>query len=275
MRLLLILLLMIASPSLAVEPKTQRFVVYYTDQAPSQTFEPYDVIVFDSQAHPQLRPLQHRGKLLLGYLSLGEGEKSRSSYAWQAKQKLLLSENPDWPGHRVLDIRNPVWAAHVVENLIPDILHHGFDGIFLDTVDSPIYLETLDPKTYPGMKQAAVELIKTIRLHYPRMPIVLNRGFDILPEIASDISGVLAESIYTAYDFKNKKHRLQPKEHYASVANFLKTTQSNAPRLTIYTLDYWPESDSESIKSIYAAQRAQGFIPYVAPIDLQTVMREP
>ena len=53
------------------------WLVYYSDKAPSEAFKGYDLIVFDSQFHPPLRPLLDRGKTLLGYLNLGEASENR------------------------------------------------------------------------------------------------------------------------------------------------------------------------------------------------------
>jgi endo-alpha-1,4-polygalactosaminidase (GH114 family) len=47
------------------------------------------------------------------------------------------------------------------------------------------------------------------------------------------------------------------------------------PNIKIYAVDYWNPKDNKTIKKIYAKQRSYGFVPYVATIDLQSVVAEP
>ena len=211
----------------------------------------------------------------LGYLNLGEVEKSRDYYQILKDKGLLLGENKEWKEAFFIDIRNPYWSKFVVEQLIPRLLFQRFDGLFLDTIDNAEYLESLDPEKYKGMKQAAIHLIKAIRLNYPQIPIMLNRGYAILPEVAPLIEYVLAESLYTHYNFETKKHSLAPKEIYDEQVRFLQKIQQKNPKLLVFTLDYWNENDASGISKIYEAERKNGFIPYVSTIDLNKVIPEP
>jgi uncharacterized protein (TIGR01370 family) len=262
---------MLLAAGAQADGKPERFAVYYTNVLPAKAFEAYDTLVFDSEHHPELRPLQHRGKTLLGYLSLGEAENYRPYYPKLAHSQLLLARQGEWSGHYFVDVRKSHWVELVIEQLIPEILHQGFDGIFLDTVDSSVALDAQNA----GMTAAVTQLIFAIRMHYPQVKVMLNRGFDILPQVVGSVDMVLAESIYTTYDFKTKKHRKQPAEVYQSVSAMLKQQQAQHPALKIYTLDYWPPEDAAAIKAVYAAQRANGFVPSVATVDLQQLVAEP
>ena len=53
----------------------------------------------------------------------------------------------------------------------------------LDTLDTPWWLEQTDPVAYRGMGAAAIELVQAIRRFSPTMPIIVNRGYGILPGI--------------------------------------------------------------------------------------------
>lgn len=252
----------------------EHWVVYYTDKLPASDFEPYDLIVFDSDHHPPLAPLKAQGKTLLGYISLGEAETYRSYFKTIKKKKLLLAANKAWKGHYVIDVRKSEWQAMVLDELIPTILAQGFDGIMIDTIDSVIQPEIDDPTTYAGMQGSAILLIANIRARYPNIKIMLNRGFEILPEVAPYIDMVMAESTLGDWQPKAKKPKLIEMEH-AQYVKQLKAAQLSAPSLKIYSLDYWPANDIAGIKHIYTTQRAQGFIPYVGPLDLQSVWGEP
>jgi uncharacterized protein (TIGR01370 family) len=269
----LVLLLIALFPALAFAA-TERFVVYYGDKIPAAKFADYDVIVFDSDTHPDLAAL--KDKTLLGYVSLGEAEKYRGYFKELKKKKILLSDNKVWKDHAVIDIRKPEWKDYVLEILIPATLKQGFSGVMLDTIDSPLALENEHPKQYPGMHQAAVELIGSIRSHYPDIKIMLNRGFEILPQVADDIDMVMAETIYTDWQPGQKHPIVQSQKDYDAALAMLSEAKRVAPALKIYTIDYWPAKDRAGIKTIYARQRQAGFVPYVAPsLGLQTLGSEP
>jgi len=270
---LLLILIILLFPA-ASHAANERWVVYYGDTLPASTFTSYDVIVFDSEHHPDLTLLKG-DRTLLGYISLGEAESYRSYFNDLKKQKLLLGNNKSWKDHAVIDIRKPEWKTYVLDVLIPSVLKQGFDGVMLDTIDSPLALERDQPKHYTGMREAAASLISSIRVRYPTIKIMLNRGFEVLPQVAEEIDMVMAETIYTDWQ-PGKKPVLQPKQEVDAYAATLAEVKHIAPALKIYSIDYWPSADTKQVAAIYAHQRQAGFVPYVAPaLDLQTIGSEP
>lgn len=208
-------------------------------------------------------------------MSLGEAENYRKYYHILEQKNLLLDKNPLWKGHSIIDIRKPEWTAYVNDVLIPATLAQGFDGIMIDTLDSVIDLENTNPKKYPDMKQAAINLVKAIRIRYPAIKIMVNRGFAVLPVIAGNIDMVMAESIYSDWQPGKKKPVILSLKDYNDYINILKNAQKQTPLLKIYTIDYWPPADKKAIKRIYMVQRQSGFIPYVSTLNLQSVYPEP
>jgi uncharacterized protein (TIGR01370 family) len=254
---------------------TPKWVVVYTNKVPIDALVPYHTIVLDSRYHPRLQPLIDRNKSLLGYLSLGEVEKYRPYYKKLEKEGILLGVNKNWPDSRYVDLRDPRWTRRVIEELIPAILHKGFNGLFLDTLDDAGQLERQDPVKYKGMTAAAVRLVKTIRQHYPQIVIMMNRGYDILPQVARDIDIVLGESVFADYNFKTKTYQRVPEAQYRHQVELLKAAKAEAPKLKVFTLDYWRPKDLSGIRRIYRAQRRNGFMPYVSTVRLQHVIHEP
>ncbi|MDP1975143.1 MAG: endo alpha-1,4 polygalactosaminidase [Alphaproteobacteria bacterium] len=251
------------------------WAAYYADKVPLSSFDPYDLIVFDSQDHPQLKPLSDRGKTLLGYLSLGELEKIRSYYRAVKSENILLDENKNWPGSYFVDVRSKFWAKRVIEELIPQLLHKGFHGVFIDTLDNPIELERQDPEKFKGMRDASVTLIKAIRYHYPQIPIMVNRAFEILPELGEHITMVLGESMYSSYDFTNKKYQKVNENDYRDLVSKLQNFKKSFPKIRVMSLDYWNPEESDEIKKIYNIQRANGFEPFVSVLKLDHLTTEP
>ncbi|MBF0131256.1 MAG: endo alpha-1,4 polygalactosaminidase [Magnetococcales bacterium] len=250
------------------------FVIYYSDQAPVTHFEPFDLIVFDTLYHPPMERLKERGKTILGYLSLGEVEDHRHHFADAKGQNLLFFENKDWPGSFFVDCRNPLWTKMVIETLIPDILQQGFHGLFIDTMDNPGYLEDLDPKKYKGMRQGGINLIKAIRRNYPDIPIMINRGFDLLDHLIYDVDDILAESTRSTIDPKTQTAILTPDADYEAITTKLRRYKEIRPHIGLYSIDYWDPADLKGRTNIYRQQREHGFIPYVATQKLDQVVFE-
>lgn len=256
----------------AVRP---RWVVYYSDQAHVEEFRDYGLVVLDSDRHPPLAPLTADGKTLLGYISLGEIEHQRAEFQAVKAEGILAGENPRWPGAYYVDLRDERWRRRVIERIIPRILASGFRGIFLDTLDSAVELERRDPDRYRGMTSAAVRLVKALRLTFPSITIMMNRGYGLLPEVAPFINILLGESVYTTYDSDRGVYRLLPADEYRAQVGLLKDAKKSNPKLRICSLDYWDPTDLEGIRRIYRQQRANGFEPYVATIGLDRILAEP
>jgi len=256
-------------------PPIKTWAVYYANEAKAADFSAYNLLVLEPHANLSVNQLAQNDKTILGYLSCGEVNSGRFYFEAMKKQKILLEENPNWPGAFLIDIRDKRWTKRVIEELIPDILHKGFHGVFLDTLDSSIDLENKNPKKYKGMKQAAVKLIQAMRYHFPYLKIMLNRAYAIAPLVGKNIDMLLAESVRTDYDFKTKKYHWVLEQHYLEHVQILKNIQKQNPRVAIFTLDYWDPKDSQKVKEIYILERQNGFLPYVTTIGLNTITPEP
>lgn len=253
----------------------KKWAVYYGDNLPAEEFNDYSLVVLEPGHKPSINLLLEQGKTVLGYISLGEVSKDRYYFKDVEAEGILLESNPNWPDARYVDLRSKKWTSRVIDDLIPAILFQRFSGIFIDTIDNAETLEKQDPVKYRKMQEGAVKLIKAIRLHFPEMKIMLNRGFSILPFVAKEINYVLAESILALHNFKTGSDSLIDPEHYASIVKELKEAQKLNPSLEIFTLDYWNLNDKQGVKRIYETQRAQGFIPYVTGIKLDELTQEP
>lgn len=253
----------------------QSWAVYYADKEPTRAFEPYGLLVLDSRHHPPLRPLKDRGKTLLGYISVGEVETHRPWFDRVKGWGLLDQENPNWPGSFYVDVRDRRWVKLVVEELVPALLRAGFDGVFLDTLDNPPHLERTDPKRWAGMTEGAARLVATIRANWPRIRIMQNRGYEILPQTARVLDYALGESVYAGWDFAAKASRLQSEEDYRFQVDALTGAKAINPALGLFSLDYWDPADAAGLRAIYARQRANGFSPYVSVVDLDRLVAEP
>ncbi len=267
--------LLLIKPTSLFAGQLSPWAVYYHNSLPPEAFDSYSLVVLDSDAHPDISPLLESGKTVLGYISLGEVAEYRSWYKEVENKGLLLRENQFWPGSYLIDLRDQRWTKKVIEELIPNILKQGFSGIFIDTMDNASELERIDPVKYRGMTSSAADLIKAIRLNYPEIKIMLNRGYDLLPLVGDVIDITLGESVYSTYNHGTKSYELVNKKLYKQQVKILHNAARKFPSLQIYTLDYCDPKDEERIKTIYSTQRSNGFTPFVSTIALDKLIKEP
>jgi uncharacterized protein (TIGR01370 family) len=251
----------------------KNFVIYYGADEDAKAFTAFDLVVLESSYTKIVKDLKKENKIVLAYLSIGEVNSSRSYFHYLKSKQLLLENNPNWPEAFLIDIRNPEWGSYIVETLIPSILGNGFDGIFIDTLDSPIEKERVNPEKFDGMKKAAIDIIEKARRAHPGMKIMLNRAYEIAPDVASSIDYILGESICNTYDFSKKKYLPVDDKLYMEQVKILNDIKGRNPLLQAMTLDYCDEKDQSRRQEIYKKEKKNGFIPYVTTIDLGRVSK--
>lgn len=252
----------------------ERFVIYYADRAAPADFAPYRWAVLDPDFHPPLPAITAQGATTFGYLSAGEAERNRAHFS-AIPPGVLLEENPNWPGSFHADVRRPEWRAFLLERLVPDVLAKGFQGLFLDTLDNPPFLEARDPRRFAGMTVAAAELVKAIRTRHPTVPIMLNRAYELHALAGQAVDIVLAESLLGGYDFARRRYVPVDAEGVRwGMARIAELRRAHS-RVRVFTLDYWDPADTAGIHRLYTTQRGNGFVPYVATIDLHRIVPEP
>jgi polysaccharide biosynthesis protein PelA len=251
------------------------WVIYYGANADPETLSRYDVIILDPAFQGSIKDCAVHGAKTFGYLSLGEFAKAGKFVSLPSGSAMLLEENPNWPGSYRVDVRRSAWQSLISHDVVPRLLARGFDGLFLDTLDTPAHLEETDPKRYHGMRAAAVSLVKVIRRRFPATPIIMNRGYALLPEVTNAIDGIVAESFMTTYDFATRSYKWVEPEVVARQRTLLRPAQQRHPPLPILSLDYWDPKEPDTIRKIYEQERNLGHLPYVATILLDQILHEP
>jgi uncharacterized protein (TIGR01370 family) len=261
------------APKIAGITPIRTWAAYYDHKLPAKTFKDLDLVVFDRRYYPKFDDL--KGKtIVLAYVSAGEVYDDVPERKILQEKNLLLFQNERWKSHAV-DLTALEWQKIVMDQ-VDDAEAKGFDGVMLDTIDSPLYwAATKQPERLEALRQGAIDLIHAIRKSHPHMKIMLNRAFEILPSVAVDIDYSLAESILTNTDVSTGQFGLNPPEVYHQAAEQLQTVEALAPQLQVFTLDYWKQDDVKGLERIYAEQRANGFTPYVNTPALNTYTPEP
>jgi polysaccharide biosynthesis protein PelA len=261
-----------APPSRAAAAGSIRWLVFYGESADEASFAGYDIIILDRGYRGSIPTIAASGARVCGYLSLGEIRTSDPLFGG-LDQSVLLEPNPDWPGARRVDIRNPAWRSFVLEIAIPSITSAGFSGLMFDTLDTSAYLESIDPVRYRGMRAAAIELVGAIRERCPNMMLIMNRGYDLLPELAPKIDALIVESLLTVPGKGSGFVFADPVKVKQEIALLEPATQRRPP-LPVLSLDYWDLDDTKTIAEIYRRERDLGHHPYVAGRLLDRIVPE-
>lgn len=266
---LLVLGALVCSPAQAAQYKT--WLCYYGSDYGPRDYERFDLVVLDGVNHP---PLGRRGPgkpLLLGYVSVGEERPGGPTWVLTQNQDFIAAKNENW-GTLVIDMRSPKWQGILLDILIPKVLAQGFDGIFLDTIDSAMALaEGKDAARYEGMRQGILEFLARLRRRFPDIHVCMNRGLALLPDAAPLINSLLIEDLSYEYDFEKKEYRAVRQEvRHALVAAARKGQVAN-PELTVLTLDYARPEQKERIHEAIRYSRSKGFVPYVSTLELDKI----
>lgn len=244
----------------------RNYLVNYTAEANinKALFAKYDAAVLEPQvvsantvaALKSLNP----NFFAIGYISIGEtlplltdanGVRLDIYFIDAATGKPL--QNPDWHGYYV-DARKPAFHELVLNTWLPAIFAKGYDGVFLDTVDTSAYVN--DP-LHIDFRPSAVgmqSLIQKMKAKFPNKKIVMNRGYHLLGgslDVSGAIDGVMLESYTTTWASPVKNPDGSSNEDYHAEA----TDSSNY---------LWSEGITKKINKLRFKYNADG-----------TVMRDP
>jgi len=222
----------------------------------------FDLAIIDpSTLTPdEVRQLEGRGTLVVAYLSVGEIEPSDPWLAdGTVPRSWILGRNKNW-GSLFVDANQQGWRDLMVQQA-GQLLDHGFQGVFLDTVDTAI---DVAPETEPGM----IQLIEGLRRAYPDALLVQNRGFDIAEQVAGSIDAVMFEDLSTTYDFRRAEYeRIEPSGEADRMVALHDRTG-----LPILALDYADPSDHATAQRAVRIARSYGFVPAVSVIQLDDII---
>ena len=235
------------------------YIVYY-GVGRADELARYDLAIIQPETldESDLTWLKDKGTLVIAYLSVGEAEPGRPWYTdGRVNPKWLLGKNENWDSYYV-DASQAGWQKLMVD-LTGEFIRKGFDGVFLDTVD------TVD--AYPQTMQGMIDLINGLRLAYPKAVLVQNRGFSVIEALIGTVDAVMFEDLSTTYDFEKQEYLFQ--EDTTTAQEMVDLHQRTG--IPILALDYAPlDNPGMAYRAIQTA-RKYGFIPCVSVIDLDIV----
>jgi len=231
----------------------------------------YDMVILDADHYPPHQQFSSQC-LRIGYISVGEAEDYRFYWNQISKRPWIISENPNWEGNYYVDVRSAEWHSLLLNHVIPKIVANGFQGLFIDTLDTVDVLEEELGNKFSGSKVSMIALIEKIRQRYPELLLISNGGFSILKQIAPYLDGILVEDIYMMVDFKNDSYMKVSKSDRKYKINKIKEALTINP-LPVFNIEYISENNHKLIKKYIHKSKKLGFKPYIAEKNLNKIYK--
>ena len=234
----------------------ESYAVYYgVGEADALAEHDLAIVQPNTLSDTELNSLQKSGTQVVAYLSIGEVEPNRPWFSdGRVPQDWLVGYNEAWDSYHV-DVRQEGWQDLLVE-IAGDYLDMGFDGIFMDTVDTALL--------YPDTEYATLNLIRNLRRAYPRTILIQNRGLPIIHDSQQYVDALMLESISTRYDFEEESYaRADPSFEATQAARIMQDTG-----LRVLALEYAPTDNPALARDALQSARNYGFVPAVSTINL-------
>jgi polysaccharide biosynthesis protein PelA len=250
-----------------------RLCVNYSSKPDPQELAAFNLSILDPAAEIDLAQGHRAGNKFLAYVATVE-MRPDAPHAEQAKSRgvKMLGKNEGW-GSDVMDVTGSDWEDFVVKDLAEPAIAKGYDGVFLDTLDSIAFITKKDPGKKYACQRALVNLIRRLHRQFPDKQIVLNRGFDLLDEVRKDVNGVLAESLYQRWNRSLPDGGAAKPEDTAWLLD--KLNKAKAMGLMVYVVDYVSPEDRELARVTAEKIAAHGFIPFISTPELRGELLAP
>jgi len=251
-----------------------KWIAFYGVDADEKILGAYDLVILDPGYKGSIDAIVEGGARVFAYMSLAEMRATNPHFAG-LDQAAVIGENPNWPGTFRIDVRHPSWKETLLEQQIPDAIARGFSGLMFDTLDTPPFLEHINPQRNKGMRKAAIALLQAVRTRYAGLELIGNRGYMMFPEIVGILDAVIAESLISMPRKDGSGYMWVGTKEFSQQLAFIKKATLVKPGLPILSLDYWDPSDPITITEIYRRERDMGHHPYVATPTLDRIVAEP
>lgn len=252
--------------ALSAQPARASTAFFYSAPVPRELFDVYDQVVVQPDQAPNPSNFAGAKGRPVAYVSVGE-VLATSPAARQMHPDWVIARNGGWSTW-VLDPRSTGYQNYLLTQ-IDTLWDQGYRGFFLDTLDS----YRLGLRAAADARQAEagwVKLIRAIHTRHPQATLLLNRGFELLPDIAPLVSGVIAESLFDGYDAHHRSYVRVSADDRRWLLGQLNTVRDRY-HLPVTVIDYRPRSERDAARATAQRVAELGFEPWVADGLLSTL----
>jgi uncharacterized protein (TIGR01370 family) len=236
------------------------FAVVYGKVKPADVAN-YKMVILDPDHYTkaEIDAFHDYGLKVIAYLSLGEVDPNRWYFPYFEKNDFILGKNKYWNSYYI-NLKKKEVHRIFLQQIIPNILIKGFDGLFFDTVDA-VAPYTERKNMMPDMSR----LIHSIRNNWKDIYLIQNGGLFLLDETQQDIQAVLVEDVVTSYDFVQKKYLMKETVEFEKKIRQLQLIQKKY-QLPVLIIDY---ADSRKMyRNVKKILDDAGFNFFISTIDL-------
>lgn len=245
--------------------------LYYGATPPVDILASYDIAVLESDSGflPREHPEPHTR--WFAYASVGEIGPQRHYYG-DIPADWFIGRNTDWNSH-IVDQSKPGWPAFFVRHVIDPLWDIGYRGFFLDTLDS-YQLAVKTDAARAQQRDGLVRVIHAIKVRHPRAQLILNRGFELLPQVHGDVDAIAFESLFNGWNQAQQRYVPVPDADRAWLLGQARIVRDQY-KLPVIAIDYCAPDDDACARSSIEQTSALGLIPFVTDGALQTVRPAP
>lgn len=256
--------LVYAAPESAIKGSV---AFWYASNPPLSELAQFDNLMlepdhFDASARNFLR-LQNTK--LFAYLSVGEFDGDKQELA-KAGLNGSTSDvvNHAWNSY-VMNLADKKWQEHL-EARAKSLYKQGYDGLFLDTLDS---FQLLPAKQQEQQRKGLIEILTKLQTNTPGLQLVFNRGFEVIHELPKKPAAVAVESIYAGWDPSNNRYKPVPEADRVWLQQHLEPLRvKNIPLIAI---EYLPFERRAEARKLVKKLKSEGFIPYIGTPYLDSI----
>ncbi len=250
----------------------ERTAFYYGARVPRELIAVYDQIVVEPGHVQNLEDFSLPGgpegparAKPVAYLSVGEIALA-SDEAKSVPKRWVLANNPAWSS-LVMDLASAEYQAHLFAKY-ERLWAAGYHRFFLDTLDS--YRLAPNDAGAERAEKALVGIIAELQRRHPEARLLVNRGFEILGQIAAHVSGVVAESLFDRWDAAAQRYTRVPESDRRWLIERLVQAR-DVHGLPVTVIDYRPPAQRHAARETARKIRALGFEPWVTDAALGTI----
>jgi hypothetical protein len=237
---------------------------YYGQSLPRELAVVYEQVVVQPEHAGNPEQIRAWGAEPVAYLSVGEAAPSQAK---SLQQPWILTQNAAW-GSLVMDLTQADYRAYLLERY-EALWARGYHRFFLDTLDSyQLAAKTDDARA--KQRRGLVQFLQAMKARHAQVQILVNRGFELLPEIASLVKGVVAESLFDRWDAGAKQYVRVPAEDREWLLARLREAHDKFG-LPVIVIDYRPPTERDAARETAKKILQLGFEPWVGNGDLSNI----
>ena len=190
----------------------------------------YKYVIVESEHFTafDVKRLKENNQVVLGYISLGEVSSTR--YYFESIKERTLGKNKVWESY-YLDLADEV-TQNAILGLIAKMDKKGFDGLFLDTVDT---FSEWGP--YPERGDILIEMLAKIKGKFPDFYLMQNAGLSLLTKSKKYVNSVAIESVASDYSFDAQEYKIRKSNDFYQKLSMLKSVKLQHD-LSIVLIEY-------------------------------------